>query len=87
MATIDDIRERACELLDDAGFGFGDDTIAITRETIDDFVAVWGAGVQDRDLDGTPHRVWRNVQPGGKGTPRGTLVVMDFGDYRVANFC
>jgi hypothetical protein len=83
---IDDLREQAEQIFDAAGYGTSQDTIANTRETIADFQAVWGEGKVDRDIE-LPNRVWHDVQKNGKGTGRGTLVVIDFGEIRIANFC
>lgn len=83
---IDDIREQAETILDDAGYGVSQKTIANTHETLADFIAVWGEGSTDRDIE-LPHRVWKDVQKNGKNTARGTLIVLDFGDIRIANFC
>ncbi len=79
-------RELCEERLDDAGYGFGSDTLSATADTLADFAAQWGEAKQDRDLEDLPHGVWHNVQP-TKGAARGTLVVIDFGGFRMANFC
>lgn len=83
---IDAITQQAEEIIEAAGHGVSAKTLTTTRDTIEQFAAAWGAGKTDPDID-MPHRVWHDVQIGGKGTPRGTLVVLDFGDWRVANFC
>lgn len=84
---ISDLRDRAYQMIEDAGFGVSEKTMATTSDTLADFIAVWGEGKQDRDLSTVRHRVWRDIQKNGKGTERGTLVVLDFGDIRVASFC
>lgn len=79
-------RDVAYELIDDAGYAVSESTLATTRDTITDFQDTWGPGTEDPSIS-RRHRVWRDIQKNGKGTPRGTLIVIDFGDMRVANFC
>lgn len=76
------------EAIDDA-------EVVITADTVDQFFAVNGRRLR---RDGTrPERPfeqngngdkvyfkWEGVQPGGKGTPRRDLFVMDAGDVRLA---
>ena len=83
---ITDARGQAYTILDDAGYGVTDYTLVSTSETLKDFADVRGEGTQDRNID-VPHRVWQDIQQNGPGTARGTLVVLDFGTLRIANFC
>lgn len=62
----------------------------IIRATIDEIERDSDCIVNKREttcMIEMPHAVWSNVQWNGKGTERGTLVVLDFGDRRVLNFC
>lgn len=79
-------KELCYERLEDAGYGVGKNTMAVTSDSLYDFTHAWGRPIQDKDLEDLPHGVWHNVQR-TKGEPRGTLVIIDFGEFRVANFC
>jgi hypothetical protein len=69
--------------------------IVITADTVEDFFRANGRRLR-RDgsrperpfeMNGNGDKAyyrWDGVQPGGKGTPRGTLFVMDAGDVRLA---
>ncbi len=62
------------------------DSVVGTRDTLDHFRA--GGGVEK--IEETPHgalHIFCGCQPNGKGSCRGTLYVMDFGDIRAASFC
>lgn len=80
----------AIELADDLCLAgcvcFARSRATTTLDDVDDFIIRWG-GDEEVDLsDGLTAHVWNDVQPKGKGTPRGTLVVVDFGAFRVASF-
>lgn len=84
--TDQELKNAAYNLLDDAGYGADDKTMEITSATLAHVAATQTDKAEtDRDID-MPHAVWRDVQWHGKGTPRGTLTVLDFGDRRVINF-
>ncbi len=74
-------------ILDEAGLGVSLKTLQVTVATLSDLANEQAdKGRTDRDIN-VPHMIWGNVQFDGKGTPRGTLAVLDFGDRRVVNFC
>jgi hypothetical protein len=69
--------------------------VVVTAETVEDFFRANGRRLRrdgsrperpfEMNGNGTStYYRWENVQPGGKGTPRGTLFVMDAGDVRLA---
>lgn len=64
-----------------------EDVIA-TRETLHDF-RIGAASKSVEKIEHTPCgdlHIFAGCQPHGKGTPRGDLFVMDFGDARAAHF-
>lgn len=74
-------------MLENAGFGVSSKTMQPTSETLGDFARQQADKHRvDRDI-AVPHMIWDDVQFNGKGTPRGTLAVLDFGACRVVNFC
>lgn len=65
-----------------------DSDIALTRETFDDFLAAaknWQerSGFQRFEVEGHQCISWESMQA-LKGQPRGSMVVVDFGDFRAA---
>ena len=67
---------------------FASSSVAATRETLSDFRTGAAAGSVE-EVEKTPFgdlHIFRRCQPHGKGTQRGDLFVMDFGDVRAAYF-
>jgi len=72
------------QAIDEAGYGFSEEDVVETGETIEHFVAARGKPRIEETENGTLH-VWVNVQQ-AKGLVRGNLIVMDAGDIRFAHF-
>lgn len=78
-------RALMAQACDELGWGAGEDDVAVTNDTLADFIQTHGAPHEtDHATNGLKVYRWNRLQLGGKGSPRVDLRVSDFGAFRAA---